>query len=443
MRSRLVYAAAVALLLAACTRSNPDRNRLGDGAVGVVRAQITEVPRDILCVELIAGAGARMLSSTFEVVPGRAATLQLSDLPVGNLTITAWAYSAACPAIGGRQATWASAPAVVTVAAGQVTPLSLTLELVGGVDIGLHFGDAGDIDMAPPADLATPPADLATPPADLATPPDLADPCSACGTGQLCGQGRCVDPTSDPNNCGACGTVCAGGCGSTLTGAPAGWSFNGNAAYDTALSSMVLTPGVAGQAGSAVYKQPVRTTDFDVVFDFRISTPVTSSQPADGMGFMIEREGAAAIGTGGGGFGMATLTGYGVELDTFSNANPATGSGGCGDSNGNHTSIDSLSPCTDFAGHFVPTKLAGGSELALSTPPLHLADGLWHTAHVTLSHGQMSVTIDALSRAFLSALPAFVPGTLYYFGFAGGTGGFFSRQEVRNITITLPTPQCL
>ena len=45
------------------------------------------------------------------------------------------------------------------------------------------------------------------------------------------------------------------------------------------------------------------------------------------------------------------------------------------------------------------------------------------------------------------ALTGFVPGTSYYYGFSGGTGGIAPnggiQTEARDITITFPTPRCL
>src|SRR6266542_2469778 len=158
----------VALALTACTRANPD---LPGAGLGMVRAQITQVPPTITCVQLVATIDGHSQPTNFDVIPGTPATLQIADLPVGELTFTAWAYGATCPTIGGQQATWSSKPTPATVRAGEVTPLSLTLEPVGGVDIGINFGSDGGADLGPPADLSTPP-DLSTP-ADLSPLADL------------------------------------------------------------------------------------------------------------------------------------------------------------------------------------------------------------------------------------------------------------------------------
>ena len=40
-------------------------------------------------------------------------------------------------------------------------------------------------------------------------------------------------------------------------------------------------------------------------------------------------------------------------------------------------------------------------------------------------------------------LPNFTSGDAYYFGFTWATGGYSERHEVRNVSITFPTPRCL
>jgi Bacterial lectin len=163
------------------------------------------------------------------------------------------------------------------------------------------------------------------------------------------------------------------------------------------------------------------------------------------MGFMITQNFPGALGAGGGGLGMAGLTGFGVELDTYDNDTASsTTKPGCGDLNSDHTSIDSLSPpCIDQDGHVRPTALAGGTDLSTMLPPVQLADGNWHTCEVSMTMGSMTVLIDGFVRVTPTALPGFVPGTPYYFGFAGSTGGLFTRQEIRNPSISFPSVQCL
>jgi hypothetical protein len=178
---RLLLASVISIGFAACHNALPD-----DGPVGNVVARITQVPDKVGCVSITA-VGSREVFHTFDVIPGQPATLQLGDLPVGNVAFSAAAYGQSCNAIGGVQPSWATtSPFVAAIAAGQLTALTLTLEPTGGAVIGIDFGDGGappndlspwygdggpsDIDMAPwvydggpfgSGDMAYPPVDLA------------------------------------------------------------------------------------------------------------------------------------------------------------------------------------------------------------------------------------------------------------------------------------------
>jgi hypothetical protein len=282
------------------------------------------------------------------------------------------------------------------------------------------------------------------PPHDLALPTDLAPPtCTGCTASQTCCGGKCVDLSSDWQNCGACGNLCTSGlCGTSFGSSfPANWSFNANASYDVVQKTMVLTPSQPGQVGTVIYQQPLRTGDFDVTFDFRITPPPMAADVADGMAFMIEQNGPTAVGFGGGSFGMVGLVGYGVELDTYDNQPNLTGR--CGDATNNHVGIDSLATCTNEDGQSMPTPLVESANLHTYNPSITLADGQWHSCHVNYQLGTMKVSIDGLLRAS-AALTGFVAGQSYYFGFGAGTGGFYAKQEVRNPQVQLFGPvQCL
>jgi hypothetical protein len=173
------------LLLAACSlRQSPENS------VGSARATITQVPPMVSCVQIIA-AGGLTVTDNFDVQPGQSTVLNLKNLPIGNLTFTAFAYQAACASLAGTQANWASAPAVATIYPGQFTNLSLTLEQVGGANVGVNFDYDGGVDMAPVPDLAASP--------DLSVASDLAPAClpsgaSCLGSTVLCCMGTCNFP---------------------------------------------------------------------------------------------------------------------------------------------------------------------------------------------------------------------------------------------------------
>jgi hypothetical protein len=213
---------------------------------------------------------------------------------------------------------------------------------------------------------------------------------------------------------------------------PSDWTFNGSATYDATAQTGVLTPAVNSQTGTIIYQNAIVTDSFVVRFDFRIST-----RGADGMGFMIEKAGNSVVGGGGDGLGMVGLDGYGVELDDYDN-------GLCSDFNDNHTAVDRLTAC-DVSGQ--PAALASSANLN-AVYGYDIADGQWRTCTIHVANGAVSVTIDqdgSSNRAALSnvRLTGFTTGDLYYFGFSGATGAFSQTQEIRNVTITFPTPRCL
>jgi hypothetical protein len=134
---------------------------------------------------------------------------------------------------------------------------------------------------------------------------------------------------------------------------------------------------------------------------------------------------------------MTGLTGFGVELDIYDNA-------ACGDTSDDHVGIDDLSTCTQVAG--MPTSL---SEVDVSGS-VDLADTHWHSADIAIASGSVTVTIDGKAVVADVPLTGFVTGAPYYVGFAGATGGLVLpdggggfRQEVKDVTITFPTPRCL
>ncbi len=320
-------------------------------------------------------------------------------------------------------------------------------DAAAGRDVAAQAPDTGEPDtgVGPGGDADATAQDAAPPSNDAGGARDAASDAaseggSSCDGGIAC-NGRCVDPARDPNNCNGCGNVCASGsCGASLAAdmatMPAGWNFNGAASFDTTAPSAVLTPAVLYQSGSVIFGHAIVVDEFDATFDFRIG--YQSLTRCDGMGFMIERQGPTALGPIGSGLGMMGLDGYGVELDIYDNAV-------CGDANGDHVGIDSLSMCDPS--DTIPTSLFASPDL---TGTVDLGDGAWHTLDASLRGRAMSVSVDGHPVATNVALAGFTAGMPYYFGFGAGTGGLALsngrggfRMEVRSVAISFPTPRCL
>jgi hypothetical protein len=308
-----------------------------------------------------------------------------------------------------------------------------------GDDTGAAVFEAAAVDVStetgPPAagDAGAPETEGSDAPADTRPDPGDADPCDG---GTIPCDGSCVDPTTDVDNCGGCGSSCSSGvCGTGLsadmTASPAGWDFNGSAVWDpTGPSARLTAAKTYSVAGSVVYEHPIVTDAFEASFQFRIGA--NGGGQYDGMGFMLQTTGPTAVGSNGGGLGMSGLIGYGVELDVYDNNQ-------CGDSNANHVGIDSLDSC----GSGLLTSLFASPDL---TGTVTLSDAEWHAAVVELTSGTLSVTVDGHAVAGI-LLQGFTPGTPYYYGFAGAIGGGSSslgmQTEVKDVSITFPTPRCL
>ncbi|WP_437815237.1 L-type lectin-domain containing protein [Sorangium sp. So ce1078] len=224
---------------------------------------------------------------------------------------------------------------------------------------------------------------------------------------------------TDEGTCPA-GTACAAGLAADMISPPEGWSFNGTAFWDAEAPAGVLTEASNQQAGTIVYRNPIATDAFTATFEFRLGR-------GDGVGFMLQRTGETAVGEPGGGIGMAGLDGYGIELDTYNNFD-------CADSNSNHVGVDDLAQ---------PCEAGVLSSLGQVASHVALGDAAFHTARIELNEGNVSVSIDGEPMIQGFAISGFPVGSRFYYGFAAGTGAAVARQEIRNVTISFPSPRCL
>ncbi len=208
----------------------------------------------------------------------------------------------------------------------------------------------------------------------------------------------------------------------TFAGA-SGLTFNGNAAL--AGGVLRLTTNLANQVGSAFLSSPVtigQDTSISTRWVFRIHG---SGDGADGMTFVIQGVGAAAIGALGAGLGYDGLgQSVAVEIDNYQ---------GTGDINANHIAILSNGSVT--------------THLATFTPGWDLEDGQSHTVWVEYDgpanqlrvYAAQGIVTQRPASPVLSAtldLPSLV-GSQAWFGFSGGTGGLFNNHDVESWSLSL------
>ena len=212
----------------------------------------------------------------------------------------------------------------------------------------------------------------------------------------------------------------------------------GNAAT-TETNVLSLTPDLSGQAGAAWFPgQAHLANGFDTSFTFEISA---GGGIGDGMAFVIQDQGEAALGSGGSGLGYGDNDVAGisrslaVELDTFSFGLPS-------EFDAPHVSIqtngvDQNSPLDLFSlGHVgIPDFVNAGPHVARVTyvpgvMNIYFDNQLYLVANVDLQN------IEGSTSGFGSILDG---NGCAWIGFTGGTGGASSEHDVLDWSFTQNT----
>ena len=197
---------------------------------------------------------------------------------------------------------------------------------------------------------------------------------------------------------------------------PVQFMVNGDATYDAASKSYVVTPDAELQHGSVMATTQVDLSKpMKLIFDIKLGD---DDNGADGMGFVLHNDprGSSAIGDLGGGKGMMGIqNGVGIEFDTFNNVDDLS------DIANDHTGFDNLT---------------GGANAALTTPIDlgNIEDGLWHRVEIVSDGQTISYTFDgvAMSTLSLATVETMLGGTsLAYWGVTGATGGLSEQEQVR------------
>ncbi len=208
------------------------------------------------------------------------------------------------------------------------------------------------------------------------------------------------------------------GSGFTATGI----KLNGSASLNG--TRLRVTSSTANQGGSAFFTTAANVQSFTTDFSFQLTSP-----DADGMAFVIQSNGTAALGPVGGGLGYgpdnaasAPYAGMNksvaVKFDLYSNGTEGANSTGL------------------YTGGASPTTPA--IDLTSSGVDLHSGD----VFNVHMSYDGTTLTMsltDATTLATFNTswtvnIPAAVGGNTAFVGFTGGTGGLTATQEVLNWT---------
>jgi hypothetical protein len=180
--SRRLFAFGLILAAAGCASSAPQ----GEEMTGTATFAVENVPADGTCIQVTV-AGYRTTVRSFDAVAGSSSVFALNGLPLGSDSFSAAAFSGACAMVNPMTIpNWISAQNITANVAVQ-PPVGVTIEMQrnGNASVGVDFPNEPD-GSAP-------------------------DAMSACMPGLTNCAGACVNLTSDPNNCGQCGDVCAMG----------------------------------------------------------------------------------------------------------------------------------------------------------------------------------------------------------------------------------------
>jgi len=203
-----------------------------------------------------------------------------------------------------------------------------------------------------------------------------------------------------------------------------GLSVNGNATFVG--TRLRLTDGGTGEQSSAWYATPVNVQYFTQDFSFQMTNAA-----GDGMTFVIQNAGTAALGPPGAGLGYGAVSPSGtlgipssvaVKFDLYNNF----GEG-----------IDSTGLYTDGASPTIPAL-----DMTPSGVNLHSGDVM--NVHMTYNGATLAMTVtDTVTNAVFSTSWAIdIPGTVgaptAYIGFTGSSGAATAIQDVLDWTFVSP-----
>jgi hypothetical protein len=198
-----------------------------------------------------------------------------------------------------------------------------------------------------------------------------------------------------------------------------------------------LTDGGFTEASSIFLNSRVGVQNFNTTFAFRI-TPGTSPT-ADGMAFVIQGDGAGALGGAGGGLGygsdhvggpLGLPRSLAIKFDVFNNSGEGIDSTGIF-TNGRSPTIRDPGLAPGFPDASV--DLTGtGIDLHSGDPfKVNLGyDGTTLTETIT-----DTVTNASFTTTYVVNIPGLVGSDVGYMGFTGGTGGLTAVQDVQSWTI--------
>jgi len=192
-------------------------------------------------------------------------------------------------------------------------------------------------------------------------------------------------------------------------------------------AALRLTPSAFDQVGAVWYPELVPLAGgFSAEYTFQLGSPQAGG--GDGLAFVVQTQGPAAVGGLGGDLGYGGLpNSLAVEVDTFLNEWPAAD-----DPNANHVSV--------HTGGAAPNNGDEGWSIATATNVPNLSDGGAHLIRIDYDPGTLAVSVDGtlvLSVALdLAGRLSLEPGGTAYVGFTAATGTSAQTHGVLTLEMT-------
>lgn len=192
-------------------------------------------------------------------------------------------------------------------------------------------------------------------------------------------------------------------------------------AFSTGNNCYTITPAIAWQNGAVWFNDPLDLdADFDITLDVYLGA---NDGGADGVVFVFQQVGTAAIGLPGSGMGFAGFApSLGIELDTFQNPEES-------DLPQDHMAIFR----DGVINHATPQNLAG--PVMISPSGANIEDNQEHVFQIkwNVANAQLQVFFDCELRLTLNediVQTIFGGNSTVWWGFTGATGGLFNVQSV-------------
>jgi len=243
IRRALLLSAFTALPVACGTRSPAND-------IGEARAEITQVPADVRCVQVIIVGADHAVTRQFDVTPGASSVLALKELPLGSDTFKGSAFAEACSSVTGSSTpTWTGDDVTTTLSPGVITEVKLVLVRGGQASVSVDFQDAGGGSSGAGGTGGAGGGGSGGGP--------------TCPFGTTLCFGSCVDTGRDPHNCGGCGHVCAASdsCGGSGVPGVCGCTDDGNACSNKICGNVINNCGQTVSCGTCGGTRPTCCTE--------------------------------------------------------------------------------------------------------------------------------------------------------------------------------------